>query len=200
MDSARFARVIARLDELNAADPHTVTEQGHAVPRELWYARRLTAWVLRLNPAASEWLQIAARGQHVRRWTLPRDRYPRTRAGYLKWRETLKAFHGDEVVRVMTEAGYAPGNIERVRRIILKKDVAGDPDAQTIEDALCLVFLETQLADLRARTSDEKMRDVVAKTWRKMSPQARDVALTLPLAPDQWSWLRSALEAAGPEG
>lgn len=166
------------------------------MPHELWYAHRLTSWVLRLNPQASEWLQIAARGQHVRRWTIPRDRYPRTRAGYLKWRETLKVFHAGEVGRVMQEAGYGPADIERVQRIIRKRDLSNNPDAQTVEDALCLVFLESQLADLRAKTSDDKMRDVVAKTWRKMSPKARDVALTLPLAPDQWSWLRSALDAA----
>lgn len=197
MDAGRLERVIARLDELNAGDPHTVDEAGERLPHELWYARRLTAWVLRLNPRASEWLQIAARGQHVRRWTIPRDRYPRTRAGYLKWRETLKAFHADEVGRVMAGAGYGPEEAGRVRRIILKKDLAGDPDAQTIEDALCLVFLESQLADLRAKTPEPTMRDVVAKTWRKMSPQGRQAALALPLPPDQQAWLREALASAG---
>lgn len=193
MDSERFQRVIAQLDQLNSADPHLVDERGQRLPHELWYARRLTGWVLRLNPRASEWLQIAARGQHVRRWTIPRDRYERNRKGYLRWRETLKAFHADEVGRVMREAGYEPGDVERVRRIILKKDLAADPDAQTIEDALCLIFLEAQLADLRAKTPEPTMRDVIVKTWRKMSPQAREVALTLPLPADQQAWLREVL-------
>ena len=197
LDPHRFQRVIARLDELNSGDPHAVDEAGARVPHELWYARRLSAWVERLNPGASQWLRIAARGQHVRRWTIPRDRYERNRKGYLKWREKLKAFHADEVGTVMQEAGYGARDIERVRRITLKKDLAGDPDTQTVEDALCLMFLETQLADLRAKTPEPTMRDVVVKTWKKMSPTGRAAAAALPLVPEQQAWLRDVLSAEG---
>jgi len=93
MDAERFRRVIERIDELNSQDPNTELVNGIASPRELLYSQRVTEWVLRLKPDASEELRIAARGQHLCRWTIPRDRYERNRRGYLRWREALKAFH-----------------------------------------------------------------------------------------------------------
>lgn len=193
MTTDRLSRLLARIDALNAQDPNRDLVDGIAHPRELLYATRLTDWVLRLDPGASEALRIAARGQHVQRWTIPRDRYPMTRAGYLKWRETLKAFHAKTVGGLMAEAGYAPDEIERVRTLILKKQLVSDPQTQTLEDALCLLFLETQFDDLKRKTPDEKMREVVRKTWAKMSPKAREVAMRLPLDAAAKQFLATAL-------
>ena len=194
MAPERLQRLLDRIDALNAEDPNTELADGAAQPRELVYARRLSAWVLRLRPDASEALRIAARGQHLRRWTIPRDRYERTRRGYLRWRETLKAFHAEEVSRLMQEAGYAEDAIQRVRALILKKQIAADPEAQALEDALCLVFLETQFADLRQKTPEEKMIEVLRKTWKKMSAQGRAEALTLPLGNAEKALLATALK------
>ena len=194
MAPERLQRLLDRIDALNAEDPNTELADGAAQPRELVYARRLSAWVLRLRPDASEALRIAARGQHLRRWTIPRDRYERTRRGYLRWRETLKAFHADEVSRLMHEAGYLEAEIQRVRALILKKQIAADPEAQALEDALCLVFLETQFADLRQKTPEEKMIEVLRKTWKKMSAQGRAEALTLPLGNAEKALLATALK------
>ena len=46
---------------------------------------------------------------------------------------------------MMSQSGYTSEEIERVRQIILKKNFQSNPEAQAIEDALCLVFLEQQL-------------------------------------------------------
>jgi hypothetical protein len=192
MTADRLQRVLDRLDALNREDPHVEEAEGASRPRELVYAERLTGWVLRLNPQASETLRIAARGQHVRRWTIPRERYERSRRGYLKWRETLKTMHAETVAGVMQAEGYDEAAIARVRRIIGKKDLGGDPDTQTIEDALCLLFLETQFHDLRRKTPEATMRQVLRKTWGKMSERARAEALRLPLATED----RTALEQA----
>ena len=189
----RLQQVMDRIDALNAADPNTDTVNGVVRPRELVYAERLTAWVLRLNPKASEALRIAARGQHVRRWTMPRSQYPMNRQGYLKWRETLKAFHAETVAQVMHEAGYEDAQISRVRSLMSKRELGRDADTQTLEDALCLVFLETQFAELRAKTADEKMLDVLRKTWKKMSEAARAEALRLPLSEAERRLLKRAL-------
>ena len=189
----RLRQLLDRIDHLNAADPHCDIVDGVAHPRELLYAKRLADWVLRLNPQASEPLRIAARGQHVQRWTIPRDRYPMTRAGYLKWRETLKAFHAKTVGELMAQVGYASAEIDRVRTLIRKKQLATDPDTQTLEDALCLVFLETQFDDLKRKTPDDKMREVVRKTWAKMSQNARELAMQLPLSQTQRAFLLEAL-------
>ena len=183
----RLQQVLDRLDALNRDDPAS---------RELPYAQQLTGWVQRLNPKASEVLLIAARGQHVRRWTIPRSQYPMNRQGYLRWRETLKSFHADTVAGVMREAGYQDEEIGRVRRLMSKRELGSDAETQTLEDALCLVFLDTQFADLRAKTSDDKMVEVLRKTWIKMSEAARAEALRLSLGAAEQELLKQALSSS----
>jgi hypothetical protein len=191
--SNRLQQLLQRIDELNSQDPNQELVEGVPQPRELVYSQRLTAWVTRLAPQASEALCIASRGQHVCRWTIPRSRYEMTRRGYLRWRETLKGFHADTVATLMREAGYPGEVIERVRRIMSKRHLGEDPDTQTLEDALCLVFLETQFSDLRKKTPDEKMVEVVRKTWAKMSEQGRQEAMRLPLSAEDRAFLARAL-------
>ena len=193
MVSPALAQLIVAIDRLNSEDPNTELVDGIAQPRELVYSKRLSGWVLRLNPGASEALRIAARGQHVQRWTIPRSRYEMTRRGYLRWRETLKAFHAETIGRLMRDAGYAEAMIERVRAIMGKRLLPQDADTQTLEDALCLVFLETQFADLRGKTSDDKMAEIVKKTWAKMSERGRAEALRLPFRKEDQDFLTRTL-------
>ncbi len=193
MDTARFHRLIQRLDQLNSEDPHTLVIEGVAHPTELFYARQVTRWVERLDPNASEALRIAARGQHVCRWMIPRDRYARTRQGYLQWRETLKAFHMQKVAELMREVGYPEAEIEPVQRLMSKRHLATDPEAQTLEDALCLAFLETQFSEFRHKTPDDKMREILRKTWQKMSARARASAGDLALGEDERRFLQQTL-------
>ena len=182
MDSQRLARLLAKIDALNSQDPN-----GH----ELAYAKQMTDWALRLEANPSEELLIAARGQHVCRWTIPRSRYPMDRKGYLRWREDLKTFHADTVAGLMGQEGYSPDDIEHLRQIIRKRDFK-DPVTQTVEDALCLVFLETQFSDLQKKTTPDKMADILRKTWRKMSERGKQAALRLSLpAADKDFILRS---------
>jgi len=193
MEPDRFRALIERIDHANSQDPNTELVDGVPTPRELAYVRRVSEWVLRLDPHASETLRIVARGQHICRWTIPRDRFPRTRAGYLRWRETLKAFHAEQVGELMRAAGYSQELIRRGRQIMSKSKLTTDPETQTLEDALCLVFLETQFADLRRKTPPDTMRTVLQKTWKKMSPKAREAALKLPLAREERALLEAAL-------
>ena len=198
MSRDRLTQVLDRIDRLNGEDPSTEIVEGVQQPRELVYSKRLTAWVLRLNPQASEELRIAARGQHVRRWTIPRDRFEMNRRGYLRWRETLKTFHVDTVAGLMREVGYPDEAVQRVREIMGKRQIQNDPDTQTLEDALCLVFLETQFADLRKKTADDKMQEILRKTWKKVSAQGRAEALKLPLSEDDRVFIQQALSDSNP--
>jgi hypothetical protein len=178
-NQSRFDEAIRRFEAANSADPNHELVDGVPLPRELLYARRLTDWVLRLRPDASEALRLAARCQHLRRWESPRDRYPLDRAGYLRWRADLKKFHAEQSGAILREVGYDEALIRRVQALNLKKDLGKDPDCQVLEDALCLVFLQYQFADLAAKTDDEKMINALKKSWAKMSEQARAEALKL---------------------
>lgn len=176
---ARFHQVLRRFDDENARDPNLITIAGTVQPRELFYAQRLTEWVLRLSPEASEALQLAARCQHICRWMIPRNSYPMTRAGYLRWREELKRFHAQKSSEILREAGYPGEMIARVRELNLKKNLGEDPECQVLEDALCLETLQYQLGDLMDKTEPDKMVAILQKTWKKMSPAARQEALGL---------------------
>jgi hypothetical protein len=188
----RLARLIGRIAELNAKDPNSESVEGASVPRELHYARRLTAWVEQLEPQPSEALLVAAAGQHIERWLSPRASYPMDRVGYLKWRADLKKMHAERVAGLMREEGYSDAEIARVREIILKASLK-DPETQTIEDALCLVFLESQFGETLAKTGREKMIEILKKSWAKMSERGRAAALAMPMADSMRAIVAEAL-------
>ena len=170
MRDDRFARAIEAIDAANAQSP-TGVEGEHAV--------RVTDWVRRLQPDASEELLLAARAHHIRRWTSPRSSYPDGRSGYLRWRRDLHEVHAREAGAILADAGYEAATIARVQDIIRKKRLASDPEVQVLEDALCLVFIQTQYDELAGRLDDEKMQGVVAKTLAKMTDQGRAEAKRL---------------------
>jgi hypothetical protein len=190
--SSRFEAAIRRFDELNSTDPNLEPVDGRQEPRELVYARRLTTWVLKLSPNASEELRLAARCQHLCRWMKPRDSYPMTRAGYLRWREDLKKFHAQKAGEVLREIGYDAETISRVQSLNLKSGFPKDAECRVLEDALCLVFLEFQFTSLAEKTSEEKMINALLKAWNKMTSVARGEALKLQYAPREKALLKKA--------
>jgi len=192
-NAERFAAAIARFDEENSKDPKKVMCDGIEQPHELVYSRWLTEWVLRLAPDASEPLQLAARCQHLCRWEIPRDSHPATRAGYLKWRQVLKEFHANKAAEILREVGYDETIINPVRDLNLKKNFPSDPECRTLEDALCLVFLERQFADLASKATDEKMITALQKCWGKMTPKAHEQALKLNYSTNEQRLLERAL-------
>jgi len=175
MVDQRFQAAIAAFDAIHARDP--------AHPRALLEAERLSACVQALDENASLALRLAARCQHLERWAVPRESYEPGRLGYLKWRKDLARFHADRAAEVLRSVGYDEQTIEAVRRINLKQDLKQSHDTQTMEDALCLVFLEHELDAFLDKYPDEaKAVDILQKTWRKMSERGHAAALSLPLS------------------
>ncbi len=131
-NAERFAAVIAHIDAANARDPNRVEIDGRLGPGQLVYGRRMSETLARIAPDASEHLRIAARGQHIERWTSPRKNYPEGRAGYLRWRKHLQEFHATRVGEIMAAAGYHTDDIARVRSLIRKERLKSDADAQLL--------------------------------------------------------------------
>ena len=181
MAGSRLEQAIAAIDRANADDPNTIEVRGEVRPKELAHAALMTEWVTKLDPNADDAQLIAARAHHLRRWTVPRSSYPEGRAAYLRWRTALKKQHADEVAGILREVGYDDVTIDRVQRIIRKEGLGTDAAVQTHEDALCLVFLETQLAATVDDLGDEKMLDVIRKTAKKMSEPALRLVSDLPM-------------------
>jgi len=169
------------IDAANADDPHTIVVRGQQRPKELAHAELAVEWVRRLAPEPSDALLLAARAHHVRRWEIPRSSEPDGRPGYLRWKRRLQQHHADVVGRLLTGVGVDPATIERVQAIVKKERLKSDPDVQVFEDALCLVFVETQFGELSEQLGDDHMVEVVVKTLKKMTPAGREAALGLPL-------------------
>ena len=193
MNDALFEKAISAIDAANAEDPTLVPTPDGPRPKELVHAELMTAWVRRLRPDASEALLLAARAQHIRRWESPRSSFPEGRTGYLRWRTQLYRFHADTAAALLREAGYGEDVAGRVGALIRKELLGRDPDAQAIEDALCLVFLELQLGDVAGKMDREKLITVLRKTWTKMSPDARRLALELALPEAERELVAAAL-------
>ena len=122
-----------------------------------------------------------------------------TRPGYLRWREGLKHFYAEKAGEILREAGYGEDVVARVQSLNLKKNFPHDPETRILEDALCLVFLEHQFAELAAKTSEDKLIGAVQKTWKKMTPEAQSIALTLSFTPSDKALIEKALAAAQAE-
>lgn len=195
-NDGRFAHVIAAIDSANARDPHVVQIDGCAVPAELLYGQRMSDALTQMAPDASELLRIAARGQHIERWTSPRTGYPPGRAGYLKWRNDLKQFHARRLGEMMAAADYGPDDAARVGAIVRKEQLRSDPEVQLLEDVVCIVFLKHYLADFMSKTDDAKLARILAQTWNKMSAQGHTHAGRLDLPPTVLALLRRRLDQA----
>lgn len=179
--TTKFATAIAAFDRANEADPNVEEVDGTEVPRELAYARRMSAWLDRLYPEASEALRLAVRCQHIERWTSPRKSYPDGRVGYLTWRRDLKTFHAERAGEILREVGYGEDIAARVGALVRKERLKQDPEAQALEDVVCLVFLESYFSPFARQHDPAKVVDIVRKTWRKMSGHGQAAALELPL-------------------
>jgi hypothetical protein len=156
----------------------------------------MSATLARMAPDASEHLRIAARGQHIERWTSSRKSYPEGRVGYLSWRNHLKKFHAERVAQIMTANGYQSENIARVRSLICKERIKSDSEAQLLEDVVCVVFLEYYLGEISAKTDAEKLAAILGKIWKKMSPLGHAHARKLNLPPAIAAFLKEPLSSA----
>jgi len=189
----RLAAILAAIDTANSADPLVAEADGTTVPRALLYGRRMSAVLGRYRPEASECLRIAARAQHIERWTVPRSSYPEGRIAYLKWRKDLQQHHARRTGELMAAAGYGAADIERVGSLLRKERLKYDADVQALEDVACLVFLEFEAPPFIAVHDDDKVRGILAKTARKMSPEGIGAASQLALDPRLARLLAEAL-------
>lgn len=176
-----FTQAMQAFDARNAQDPNQTLVNGVAVPKELAYAQRMTEMLQRYRPDASEALQLAARCQHIERWTLPRDAYPMTKPGYHQWRRKLKQYHAEVAREIMQQAGYDEDMILRVAALVSKEAPLADAEMQVLEDVVVMVFVEYYLEEFVAQHPEydvPKWKDILRKTLRKVSKAGHQALLT----------------------
>ena len=191
--TTRLTETLAAFDSANAEDPNLESVNGQSVPKELIYGQRMTEQLFKFCPNASETLQLAARSQHICRWKIPRADYPMDRQGYKRWRLDLAQLHGDIAGQIMADKGYDDDAVQRVKDLLLKRGLKRDDEVQTLEDVICLVFIECYLEDFASKHDESKLIDIIRKTWNKMSSLGHDAALKLPLSAAMLSLVTKAL-------
>ncbi|WP_075340740.1 DUF4202 domain-containing protein [Tenacibaculum agarivorans] len=193
MKPTRFETAIALIDQKNAEDPNVYVVETINFSKELLYSQRMSRKLLQFNPNASKALQLAARAQHICRWSIPRSEYPMDRVGYLKWREQLKRMHAKVTSEILEQVGYDEEFIKRVAFIISKKQIKKNEESQTLEDVICLVFLDFYFEEFAAKHNDDKVIDIVKKTLVKMSEKGKQEALKIKFSDKSLSLLKKAM-------
>ncbi|MBU3821662.1 DUF4202 domain-containing protein [Flavobacteriaceae bacterium XHP0103] len=193
MKPTRFESAIILIDQKNSEDINTYQVHGLDYSKELLYSQRMSQKLLQFDPNASEELQIAARAQHICRWKIARNEYPMDRVGYLKWRETLKKMHAEITSDILMEVGYDDEFIDRVSFLINKKLIKKDDGSQTLEDVICLVFLEYYFEEFAEKHDNEKVIDILQKTWVKMSDKGHQEALKIKYSENGLSLVKQAI-------
>ena len=188
-----FADVIADIDRVNANDPRVECVDGQNVPKELLYSQRMSERLEMMYPEASETLRIAARAQHIQRWTIPRDHYPSGRSGYHAWRQDCQKHHATLVSEIMSEHGYSDQLIQVVGGLIQKKNLKSDPDSQKLENIAGMVFVEHYLETFRQNHHEGKLIKILKKTTAKMSEDAVQAMKLIEVSPGLGELLRKAL-------
>ena len=180
-------RALELIDSAHREDPNTVEINGKTIPYELHYGQEMTRYLMLHTPNADPLLQTAARAQHFRRWEIPRDTYPRTKAGYFAWRTFLKQRQAEQVNQICLECAYSEEEARKVAALVAKEELKkgegkGDADAQVIEDVACLVFLHDQFDEFEKGHDEEKIVSILRKTWVKMGARGHELALKMDLS------------------
>ncbi|WP_291961837.1 DUF4202 domain-containing protein [Maribacter sp.] len=184
-----------QFDEANKQDPNTEVFEGTTYPKEVLYGIRMTERLNAFDPNASEALRLTARCQHICRWEIPRESYEMNREGYLRWRQELKKFHATKAASILEDIGYDKETIDNVKFLLQKKQLKKNEETQTLEDVICLVFLEFYFEPFAHKHPEDKTIDILQKTWRKMSIKGQEAALKLPLSKFSLDLITKALNA-----
>ncbi|WP_152286799.1 DUF4202 domain-containing protein [Flavicella marina] len=193
MATEQFQQAIQLFDQANALDPNKEIFEEKEFPKELLYGQRMTEMLSSFEPEASEAVQLAARCQHICRWEIPRDSYEMNRTGYLLWRTELKKFHAQKAGEILSSVGYDQETIEKVSFLLQKKQLKRNEETQLVEDVICLVFLQFYYDPFIEKHSEEKIVDIVQKTWKKMSEKGHDAALQLSYSEKGLALVKKAL-------
>ncbi len=202
--SKQFEKALQLYDEANSQDPNLELDNNDKEkPKELLYSHRMLDMLQRYLPDADDVAKLSVAAQHIERWKSPRSDYPMNRKGYHLWRTNLYKFHAETAAKLLQKAGYDENIIERVKLAIGKKNLKSNKDTQILEDVAALTFIEHYMMAMYEKFpqyDEDKWIDIIIRTWKKMSPDAQEFALSgkvklpEPLVPVIQKALRKAAE------
>ncbi|KAL9103794.1 MAG: hypothetical protein Q9163_001203 [Psora crenata] len=200
MTEDQYVNALQLIDQAHAQDPKRVTINCREIPYELHYSQKMSSYLEKRRPNAPATLRIAIRAQHLRRWEVPRDTYPMTKIGYHAWRTCLKKRQADLAYQMCLDSGISEEESSRVAHLVRKEDLEKDEETQVLEDVACLVFLDDQFEEFEQRHDEEKIVQVLRKTWAKISSRGHELAFEIPMSERCKELVAKALAGSGVQG
>lgn len=191
----RFSKALQQIDAAHLQDPNKVTVDGQEVPYELHYSDKMSKYLEKRAPNAAPTLRLAVRAQHLCRWEVPRNSYPMTKVGYHSWRTYLKKRQAELAHEICKDSGLSTDEADRVAHLVRKDDLRSDEDTQVLEDVACLVFLDDQFEQFEKQHEEDKIVNILKKTWGKMTEKGHELALQIPMSPRCKELVSKALES-----
>ncbi|MFY9152504.1 MAG: DUF4202 domain-containing protein [Prolixibacteraceae bacterium] len=188
-----FVHAIQKLSAAHLMDANPVNWNEEVYPAEWLYIQRIADRLAVYCPTASENLTLAAHCQHLYRWEVARSTFPEGRTGYYKWRNYLSEYQAMKASEILLQAGYDTDTAEQVKAIVKKENIQSNTEAQTLEDVVCLVFMEFYLDEFIRDKSELNMTTIIRKTWDKMSEKGHEEALKLNFLDSTFQIVKRAL-------
>lgn len=182
MAGSKYQLAVRSIDEEHAKDPTIIFVDGKGEPAELFYSQKMSKYLEKRCPSASELLRLAVRAQHLKRWEVPRDSFAMDKKGYLLWRTHLKKRQAELAQQICLTSGYSMEDSNRVAALIRKENLKKDVETQVLEDVACLVFLDVQFEDFEQQHDEDKIISILRKTWAKMSEEGHALAVCIPMS------------------
>ncbi|KAJ3384973.1 Endopolyphosphatase [Entophlyctis sp. JEL0112] len=169
-DDDLIARALAAFDAVHARDPKNEARRYHQLVSD--YVRLLAP-----SPTPSTAIVLAAASQHLNRYSFPRSDYAPGLLGYKLWRKNALRQSAALAVSILSSPDVQVTDtalLDNVRRLIAKDASQSDPEAQLLEDAVCLAFVHSGLDEFIASINDvDKVVSILIKTMGKMSETAQ---------------------------
>lgn len=177
-----LSKALRLIDKAHAQDPRIIESNGAKLPYELHYAKKMSSYLEKRAPFASDNLRLAIRAQHFRRWEVPRDAYPMNKQGYHAWRTFLKKRQAEQAEQICLDCGYSEEDVRSIGAMIRKENLKKDEQTQILEDVACLVFLDDQFEEFEKEHDEDKIVSILRKTWGKMSDKGHELALDISMS------------------
>ena len=167
--------------------------EGSQVPEDPIHARETLRLLLIMRPQADLALQVAALGHDLERALPPGLRVERSRfPDYASFKAAHARNSAGHLTMLLRKHHLPEGFCQRVRRLVERHEVGGDPDSDLLKEADSLSFFTTNLPHYLEREGEAEALRRCRWGWERLGPRGR--AMLRELARER-SWLAPFLEA-----
>ena len=184
MEQTQYTTAVELINSVHNQDPNSETIDGVELKAELLYSERMLAILEKVAPDASFELKLAAKCQHMSRWSIPRATFSMDKKGYYQWRAAIMEHQLNVSSSVLKQAEINEPSIEIIVDALKNKADKSNINASIIEDTACLTFIKWYLVPFAGQFDPEKAKIILQKTAGKMSERGLGLIPEMELSDD----------------